>query len=134
VIISLKTKKYILQNGSLPTFSIAQLTGAIGIYQTLKMTITMVIPSGFSAPVVFDLNGSSNTSIPILKSCAVLFQSAGENVGSSDPQCSDLNLARRTYTSSINSTDYDQLSYDYGVMSSTGSRSTIYSPTVNTLV
>ncbi len=98
------------------------------------MTITMVVPSGFSAPVVFDLNGSSNTSMPILKSCSVIFESAGENVGGSNPQCNDLSLARRTYTSSINSTDYDQLSYDYGVISNLGSRPTTYSSTVNTLV
>jgi hypothetical protein len=94
----------------------------------------MVVPSGFSAPVVFELNGSSNTSMPVLKSCAVIFQSAGENVGSSDPQCTDPNSARNTYTSSINSTDYDQLSFDYGVISNLGSRSTIYSSTVNTIV
>ena len=98
------------------------------------MTITMVVPSGFSAPVVFELNGLSNTSTPVLKSCAVIFQSAGENVGSSDPQCTDPSSARSTYTSSINSTDYDQLSFDYGVISNLGSRSTIYASTVNTIV
>ena len=94
----------------------------------------MVVPSGFSAPVVFDLNGASNTSSPVLKACSVIFQSAGENVGSSNPQCTDTSLSRRTYASSINSTDYDQLSYDYGVISNLGARSTIYSSTVNTLV
>jgi hypothetical protein len=107
---------------------------AIGIYQTLQMTITMVVPSGFSAPVVFELNGLSNTSMPVLKSCAVIFQSAGENVGSSNPQCSDQNILRSTYTSSTNSTNYDQLSYDYGVISNLGSRSTDYSATVNNIV
>jgi hypothetical protein len=98
------------------------------------MTVTMSVPPGFSAPVVFDLNGSSNTSTPILKSCAVIFQSAGENVGGSNPQCTDPNLALRTYTSSINSTDYDQLSYDYGVISNMGSRSTVYAANVDTIV
>lgn len=98
------------------------------------MTVTMVVPLGFTAPVVFDLSGSSNTSSPVLKSCSVIFQSAGENVGSSNPQCTDPSLSRRTYTSSINSSDYDQLSYDYGVISSLGSRTTIYADTVNTLV
>ncbi len=94
----------------------------------------MIVPPGFSAPVVFDLNGSSNTTTPILKACSVIFQSAGENVGSSNPQCNDLSLSRRTYTSSINSTDYDGLTYDYGVISNLGSRTTIYSSDVNTLV
>lgn len=94
----------------------------------------MVVPSGFSAPVVFELSGSSNISVPVLKSCAVIFQSAGENVGSSDPQCTDPSYARRTYTSSINSTDYDQLTYDYGVISNLGSRTTIYADNVNTIV
>jgi hypothetical protein len=94
----------------------------------------MVVPTGFSAPVIFELNGSSNTSMPVLKSCAVVFQSAGENVGSSNPQCTDPNPLRNTYTSSVNSTDYDQLSYDYGVISNLGSRPTTYSATVNTIV
>lgn len=94
----------------------------------------MTVPMGFTAPVVFELSGSSNTSTPVLKACSVVFQSAGENVGSSNPQCTDANLARRTYTSSINSSDYDQLVYDYGVISNTGSRSTTYASNVNTLV
>lgn len=94
----------------------------------------MTVPIGFSAPVVIDLNGSSNTSTPILRSCNVIFQSAGENVGSSDPQCTDPNIARRTYTSSNNGSDYDQLSYDYGVISSMGSRSTLYAESVNDIV
>ena len=94
----------------------------------------MIVPTGFYAPVVFELNGASNTSIPVLKACSVVFQSAGENVGSSNPQCTDTNLARRTYTSSINSTDYDQLVYDYGVISNLGSRPTTYASNVNTLV
>jgi hypothetical protein len=113
---------------------LTQQANSVGIYQTLTVTITMVVPNGFSAPVVIDLNGSSNTSMPVLKACSVIFQSAGENVGSSNPQCADTSLSRFTYTSSINSTDYDQLSYDYGVISNMGPRSTIYSPTVNTIV
>ena len=106
----------------------------MAIYQTLRMRVTMTIPAGFSAPMVIDLNGNSNTSTPILRACSVIFQSAGENVGGSDPQCNDLNLARRTFTSSINSYDYDQLSYDYGVIASMGSRSVIYADTVNNVV
>lgn len=94
----------------------------------------MTVPTGFFAPVVFELNGASNISIPVLKACSVVFQSAGENVGSSNPQCTDTNLARRTFTSSINSTDYDQLVYDYGVISNLGSRPTTYASNVNTLV
>ena len=94
----------------------------------------MIVPSGFSAPVAFELDGASNTSMPVLKACSVIFQSAGENVGSSNPQCTDPNLARRTYTSSSNSTDYDQLVYDYGVISNLGTRTTVYASNVNTLV
>ena len=106
----------------------------MGVYQAVKMTVTMNVPTGFSAPVVIDLNGASNMSAPALKACSIVFQSAGENVGSSDPQCADPNLDRRTYTSSINSTDYDQLSYDYGVVSNLGSRPTTYSSSVNSIV
>ncbi|CAF2512453.1 unnamed protein product [Rotaria sp. Silwood2] len=121
-------------NGSIPTLSLVQQTNVVGIYQTLQLTVTMVLPSSFSAPVLIDLHGSLNTSIPNLKPCTIIFQSAGENVGSSNPQCADQSLSRFTYTSSDNSTIYNQLSYDYGVMSNMGARSTIYSTTVNTIV
>ncbi|CAF3632430.1 unnamed protein product [Rotaria sordida] len=121
-------------NGSLPTLSLSQQTNVVGIYQTLQLTVTIVLPASFSAPVVIDLHNSLNASILNLKPCTVIFQSAGENVGSSNPQCVDQNLSRFTYTSSTNSTIYDQLSYDYGVMSNMGTRSTIYSSTVNTIV
>ncbi|CAF0916171.1 unnamed protein product [Rotaria sp. Silwood1] len=121
-------------NGSMSTLSLAQQTNVVGIYQTLQMTVTMVLPNSFSAPVVIELHGSLNTSTPNLKPCTVIFQSAGENVGSSNPQCVDQSLSRFTYTSSTNSTIYDHLSYDYGVMSNMGTRSTIYSTTVNTIV
>jgi hypothetical protein len=94
----------------------------------------MNVSQGFSAPAVFQLNGLSNTSMSVLKACSVIFQSAGENVGSSNPQCTDPNPLTRTYTSSTNSTNYDQLSYNYGVISNLGPRSTIYSSTVNTIV
>lgn len=94
----------------------------------------MTVPVGFSAPVVFDLNGSSNTSTPVLRACSITFQSAGENVAGSGPQCMDTNIARRTYASSANSSDYDQLSYDYGVISNTGPRLTNYADSVNTIV
>ena len=69
-----------------------------------------------------------------MKACAIVFQSAGENIGGCDPKCADPSLARRTYASSINSTDYDQFSYDYGVMSNTGPRTTAYVSTVNDVV
>jgi hypothetical protein len=98
------------------------------------MTITMIIPIGFSAPITFELNGPLNSSTSSLKPCSIVFQSAGENVASSSPQCTDTNIARKTYTSSMNSSDFDQLSYDYGVMANMGTRSTTYSSTVNTLV
>ncbi len=94
----------------------------------------MVVPPGFSAPVVFGLSSPPNTSMPVLKACSIIFQSAGENVGSSNPQCTDTSLSRFTYTSSLNSTNYDQLSYDYGVISNLGPRSTAYASNVNTLV
>ncbi|UJR30625.1 hypothetical protein I4U23_018150 [Adineta vaga] len=121
-------------NGSLPTFSIAQQSVSVGIYQSLKMTISMVIPSGFVAPIVIELNGAANSSTPALKACSVVFQSAGENMGSSNPQCADTSFSRNTYSSSVNSTIYDQLSYDYGVIQNTGVRSTVYADAVNTLV
>ena len=94
----------------------------------------MVIPSGFSAPVVIDLNGALNTSAAALKSCAVIFQSAGENVANANPQCIDQSTSRFTYTSSSNSSFYDQLSYDYGVLSNMGIFSTSISPATNTVV
>jgi len=118
----------------LPTFSVEQLSSSVGIYQTLKLRVTMTVPSGFSAPVVFDLNGSSNTSMPVLQACAVKFQSAGENVGTSNPQCTDPNADLYTYSSSVNSTSYDQLTYNYGVIANLGSRSTIYADDVNQIV
>ena len=111
-----------------------QQNSVVGMYQAVKMTVTMTVPVGFSAPVVIDLNGSSNMSTPTLKACSIVFQSAGENVGGSDPRCADPNLARRTYTSSINSTDYDQFSYDYGVIANLGSRPKTYSPSVDSIV
>jgi hypothetical protein len=98
------------------------------------MAIAMTVPSGFSATAVINLNDATNTSTPVLKACSVIFQSAGENVGSSNPQCTDPGLSRFTYTSSVNSTVYDQLSYDYGVISNLGPRSTTYASTVNTIV
>jgi hypothetical protein len=98
------------------------------------MSVTMSVPYGFSAPAVFELNGSSNQSTPLLKACAVIFQSAGENVGGSNPQCTDPNPSLRTYTSSVNSTNYDQLSYNYGVISNLGARPTTYASNVNTIV
>ena len=106
----------------------------MGIYQSLIMQVTMVIPSGFVAPVVIELNGAGNSSTPSLKSCSVVIQSAGENMAGSNPQCTDISISRRTYSSSVNSTIYDQLSYDYGVIQNTGVRQSSYSDDVNTLV
>ena len=94
----------------------------------------MVVPSGFYAVVTFDLTSLPINSTLTTKSCAIVFQSAGENVGSSDPQCVDPNLSRRAHTLSTNSTNSGYLSYDYGVISNMGPRSTAYSSTVNTIV
>ncbi|CAF4036975.1 unnamed protein product [Adineta steineri] len=125
---------YAINSSSLPTFTITQQQQNAGIYQAVSMTITMVIPSGFMAPVVIELNGAGNNTVSALSTCAVVFQSAGENVGSSNPQCADTSASRMTYTSSTNSTTYDQLSYDYGVIQNMGTRSTNYDDSVNTLV
>ena len=118
----------------MPTFSVTQQTSTVGIDQIFKMTIAMDVPSEFSAVVTFGLTSLLANSTATAKPCTIVFQSAGENVGSSDPQCVDPNLSRRAYTPSINSTHSDYLSYDYGVISNMGSRSTTYSSQVNTIV
>ncbi|CAF3743558.1 unnamed protein product [Rotaria socialis] len=121
-------------NGSLPATTLSQRISTAGIYQALELTVTVVIPSGFSAPIVINLNGAVNSSTAAVKSCAIIFQSAGENVANANPQCIDQSTSRFTYTSSSNSSVYDQLSYDYGVLSDMNIFSTSVSPTVNTVV
>ncbi|CAF2076674.1 unnamed protein product [Rotaria magnacalcarata] len=123
-----------LLNGSLPTITLSQQISTADIYQAFSFTFTMTIPSGFSAPVVINLNGALNSSTATLKSCAVIFQSAGENVANANPQCVDQSISRFTYTSSFNSSVYNQLSYDYGVLSDMDIFSTSVSPTTNTVV
>jgi hypothetical protein len=91
----------------------------------------MVIPIGFSAPVTFELNSGGNFSTPTVKSCGIEIKSAGENMAGSDEQCVDPGIDRLTYTSTDNSSNFDQMSYDYGVLANLGNRTTDYATNVN---
>lgn len=98
------------------------------------MTVTIVFPTSFSASMLVELNGSLNASTPALKACTLVVKSAGLNVANANPQCIDQSSSRFAYSSSLNSTVYDQLVYDYGIVTNLGLVSTTYAPTANTVV